>query len=63
MIRKFLSYPVEKRARLIIWLYDRYVAAPALEELHELALLFEAEEALSDEGIKVFLDLEKPSLH
>ena len=61
MIRKFLSYSVEKRARRIIWLYDRYVMEPALEELHDIAMLLR----LADEELEVQFtpDFEPPSIH
>ena len=58
MIKRFLSLSVEKRARLVIWLYFRYVEKPAIEELERLW-----EE--SDEGLEIVFEPEwdKPSIH
>ena len=33
MIKRFLALSDVQRARIVIWLYDRYVVQPALEEL------------------------------
>ena len=43
MIKKFLSLGKSERARIVMWLYDRYVVRPALEELVDLGLVVEFE--------------------
>ena len=59
MIKRFLSLSVEKRARLIIWLYFRYVEKPAIEELERLI-----EEEEDRQFATVFEpDFEKPVIH
>ena len=58
MIQEFLKLSIEDRARLVIWLYDRYVVKPALDEMNEIDMLFDLAEEL-----QVELTLEKPSIH
>ena len=59
MIKRFLSLSVEKRARLVIWLYFRYVEKPAIEELERLW-----EENDDRQFETVFEpDMDKPSVH
>jgi hypothetical protein len=58
MIKEFLKLSIEDRARLVIWLYDRYVVKPALDEMNEIDMLFDLAEEL-----QVELTLEKPSIH
>jgi len=43
MIKRFLSLGKSERARIVMWLYDRYVVRPALEELTDLGLVVELE--------------------
>ena len=58
MIKRFLSLSVEKRARLIIWLYFRYVEKPAIEELERLI-----EEEDREFDIVFEPDFDKPVIH
>ena len=43
MIKKFLSLSVERKALIVLWLYDRYVVGPALDELQEMGMQVEFE--------------------
>ena len=59
MIKRFLSLSVERRARLIIWLYFRYVEKPAIEEFERLI----EEEEDREFDIVFAPDFEKPVIH
>lgn len=58
MIKRFLTLSVERRARLIIWLYHRYVVRPALKELEEMGMLVEF-----DSPFETWIEEDDPVLH